>query len=62
MTTDEAACAVQSVMDSLCDEVVQCGHWLGNVVQDIIIRRSNGALFLTFGNFATFMYCQNIAT
>ena len=53
MTTGEAACAVRSVMDSLCDEVVQCGQWVGNVVQDIIIRRSNGALFLTYGNFAS---------
>ena len=62
MMTDEAAHAVQSMAKSLCDKAMYCGHWVENVVQDIIIRRSNGALFLTSGNFATFMYCQNIAT
>ena len=51
MTTDEAAYAVQSVMDSLCDEVVQCGHWVRSIVPDIIKAFTN-ALFETHWNLA----------
>ena len=39
MTTDEAAYAVQSTVDSQCEEAMQCGQWVGSIVQDIIIRR-----------------------
>lgn len=41
MTTGEAAYAVRSTVDSQCDEVVQCGQWVGNVVQDLLMAFTN---------------------
>ena len=51
MTTDEAACAVQSTVDSQCEEAMQCGQWVGSIVQDIIKAFTN-ALFETHWNLA----------
>ena len=36
MTTDGAAHAVRSMAESQCDNAVRSGHWVGNIVQDIL--------------------------
>ena len=43
MTTGEAACAVRNTADSLCEEAMQCGQWVGNVVQNIIKAFTNAS-------------------
>ena len=43
MTTDEAAYAVRNTVDSLCEEAMQCGQWVGNVVQYIIKAFTNAS-------------------
>lgn len=41
MTTGEAACAVQSTVDSQCEEAMQCGQWVGSIVQDLLMAFTN---------------------
>ena len=43
MTTDEAAYAKQSVVELLCDEAMQCGHWVGRIVQELLMAFTNAS-------------------